>query len=275
MPSYKILSCDLDGTLLEHGTHVSEENDRAIRTLAAHGCLFVINTGRTYSEVPKELREHSAIQYIICSDGAAIYDQKNGTRIPLCMNNKVTNQVMDILADYDISLTLRENGCCYVNAKTHNDEDYIAHNANASWRRFFYLYGIPKENFSHFCREATEVEMICPFFANADERTEAAKRLAGLEGVRIASSADENLEIYSKNAGKGNALLHLAAQLGIDPSETLAVGDSENDSDMIKKAGLGLAMENACSELKTLAGAVVCRNTEHVVDYILKHYFSK
>ena len=35
MPSYKILSCDLDGTLLVHGTHVSEENDRAIRTLAA------------------------------------------------------------------------------------------------------------------------------------------------------------------------------------------------------------------------------------------------
>ena len=44
--------------------------------------------------------------------------------------------------------------------------------------------------------------------------------------------------------------------------------------DMIKKAGLGLAMENACSELKTLAGAVVCRNTEHVVEHILKHYFS-
>lgn len=275
MPNYKILSCDLDGTLLVHGAHVSEENDRAIRALVARGCLFVINTGRTYSEVPKELREHSAIQYIICSDGAAIYDQKNGTRIPLCMNNKVTNQVMNILADYDVSLTLRKDGCCYVNAKTHNDEDYIAHNANASWRRFFYLYGIPKENFSHFCREVTEVEMICPFFASANERTEAAKRLEALEGVRIASSADENLEIYSKNAGKGNALLHLAAQLGIDPAQTLAVGDSENDSDMIKKAGLGLAMENACSELKTLAGAVVCRNTEHVVDYILKHYFSK
>ena len=117
--------------------------------------------------------------------------------------------------------------------------------------------------------------MICPFFASANERTKAAKRLAGLEGVRIASSADENLEIYSKNAGKGNALLHLAAQLGIDPAQTIAVGDSENDSDMIKKAGLGLAMENACPELKTLAGAVVCHNTEHVVDYILKHYFSK
>jgi len=43
---------------------------------------------------------------------------------------------------------------------------------------------------------------------------------------------------------------------------------------MILKAGLGLAMGNAFPELKRLATATICRNTEHAVDYILKHYFS-
>ncbi|MBR2010509.1 MAG: HAD family phosphatase [Clostridia bacterium] len=275
MPSYKILSCDLDGTLFDHGKHVSEENDRAMRALTARGCLFVINTGRTYSEIPKELREHPAVQYIICSDGAAIYDKKNNTRLSLCMENEVSNQVLDILDDYDTSLTLRKDGSCYVDAATHNDADYIAHHANSAWRYFFYTYGVPKENFKGFCREATQTEMICPFFANADERAEAAERLAALESVQLASTADANLEIFSKKAGKGNALLHLAAQLGIDRAQTIAVGDSTNDSDMILKAGLGLAMENACPELKSIADAVICKNTDHAVPYILRHYLSQ
>ncbi len=274
MPNYKILSCDLDGTLFDHGTHVSEENDRAIRALAARGFLFVINTGRTYTEIPEELREHPAVPYIICSDGAAIYDKKNGTRFSLCMENEVSGKALEILADYDISLSLREAGHCYVDAATHNDAHYIAHHADAEWRHFFYLNGIPLANFAHFCREATEPEMICAFFANASEREEAAKRLAALDGVQIASTAAANLEIFSKKAGKGNALLHLAKVLGISPAQTVAVGDSANDSDMISKAGLGLAVENAWPELKFLADAVICKNTDHAVSYIAKHYFT-
>ena len=274
MSSYKILSCDLDGTLFNDGTHVSEENDRAMRTLAASGVIFVINTGRTYTEIPKELRDHPAVQYIICSDGAAIYDRKSGTRISLCMENEVSNQVLDVLADYDISLSLREGGICYVDAAAHNDEHYIAHNADAEWRYFFYLNGVARTDFLRFCRAATEPEMICAFFADAGERAVAAKSLTLLDRVQIASSAEPNLEIFSSKAGKGNALLHLLARLGVDPSQAIAVGDSTNDSDMIIKVGLGLAVENACPELKELADAVICKNTDHVVSYIAKHYFS-
>ena len=275
MPNYKILSCDLDGTLFDHGIHVSEENDRAIRALAADGVLFVINTGRTYTEIPKELREHPAVQYIICSDGAAIYNKKSSTHITLCMKKEVSNQVLDILSRYDVSLSLREDGVCYVDAAAHNDAHYIAHRADAEWRYFFYLNGVPRTDFSHFCRAAGEVEMICAFFADVGEQQEATKQLAALEGVQLASTDAANLEVFSVHAGKGNALLHLAESLGITPAEIIAVGDSTNDSDMLKKAGLGLAVSNACHELKALANAVICKNTDHVVSYIAKHYFSK
>ena len=274
MNNYKIISCDLDGTLLDHSRRMSAENDCALRALAARGCLFVINTGRAYTEIPRELREHPAVKYIICSDGAVSYDQKSSTRSLLCMSNEVTNQVLDILNDYDVLLALHKNGSNHVNAQTHHDEGYIRYHANAYWREFFYTYAVPQENFSDFCRKASETEMICPFFADMGEREEAAKRLLALGSVQVASTAGANFEIFSKEAGKGNALLHLAAELGIDPNQTIAVGDTTNDSDMIKKAGLGLAVENACPELKSIADAVICKNTEHVADYILKRYFS-
>ena len=274
MPNYKILSCDLDGTLFSGGATVSPENDRAMRALAARGVIFVINTGRTYTEVPEELKNHPAVSYIICSNGAAIYDKKNATRTALCMSKETSNKVLDILLDYDVSLSFRQEGVCYVNATAHNDEDYIAHRANAEWRYFFYLNSVPRHDFFSFFRHADEVEMTCAFFTDDRELNSAAARLSRLDGVQLASTSPANLEIFSAKAGKGTALLRLAESLGISAEDTIAVGDTTNDSDMILKAGLGLAMGNAFPELKAQAAATICRNTEHAVEYILKHYFS-
>ena len=274
MPQYKIFSCDLDGTLFGPGASFSKENDEAIRALAESGVTFIINTGRTYTEIPEILKNHPAIPYIVCSNGAVIYDRKNNTRTAFCMATAQVLEVLDILCDYDVSLSLRTDGVCYVDKQGHNDTDYEAHGANVHWRYFFYLNAVPKDDFDRFCRTVNEAEMICAFFADDRERTEAAKRLEALTGVKIASTDPSNLEIFSDRAGKGTALLYLADKLGVGHGETVAVGDTTNDSDMILKAGLGLAMENAFPELKAQADAVVCRNTEHVVPYIAKHYFS-
>ena len=271
MPSYKILSCDLDGTLFDYGTHVSEENDRAIRALVSGGALFVINTGRTYTEIPKELREHPAVQYIICSDGAAIYDQKNGTRISLCMENEVSNRVLDILADYECFPTVHYHGNSYLNADRFDRATMDYHNVNEYFRIHFELTNLPQTNFAEFCREADEVEMICTFFHSRKDLEEAAKRFEEA-GLMVAATASYNIEVFSPRAGKGNALLRLAEHLGVAREDTIAMGDSTNDLSMIRAAGLGLAMENAKEAVKAEADAVACRNTEHIMPYLLKTY---
>jgi hydroxymethylpyrimidine pyrophosphatase-like HAD family hydrolase len=56
----------------------------------------------------------------------------------------------------------------------------------------------------------------------------------------------------SKSKGMGIAL----AALGIPRENSIAIGDSKNDIDIICAAGLGIAMGNACDELKALAGAI-------------------
>ena len=89
----------------------------------------------------------------------------------------------------------------------------------------------------------------------------------------IVSSFAHNIEIISERAGKGKALHRLARLTGIDPSETIAVGDSSNDSEVIRAAGLGIAMKNAWDELKEIADEVAdCTNDEHVAKYILENY---
>ena len=50
------------------------------------------------------------------------------------------------------------------------------------------------------------------------------------------------------------------------------MGDSINDLSMIEAAGLGLAMENAKEAVKEVADAIACRNTEHIVPYLMRTY---
>ena len=61
------------------------------------------------------------------------------------------------------------------------------------------------------------------------------------------------MEINQGHANKGEALLALAKHLGIEREQTLAFGDGLNDLSMLKEAGVGVAMANACDEAKALA----------------------
>ncbi len=70
------------------------------------------------------------------------------------------------------------------------------------------------------------------------------------------------LELLSPMSGKWPALEAVAAGADIAPEEIIAVGDDTNDIEMIRRAGLGIAMGNAASEVKQAANRVVRSNAE-------------
>jgi Cof subfamily protein (haloacid dehalogenase superfamily) len=79
------------------------------------------------------------------------------------------------------------------------------------------------------------------------------------------------LEFMSPKAGKWPALAAVAARANVSPAEIIAVGDDTNDIEMIRCAGLGIAMGNAAPEVKECADVVVRSNAEGgVVDAIEK-----
>lgn len=74
-----------------------------------------------------------------------------------------------------------------------------------------------------------------------------------------------NLEIMNKGVNKGSGLLNLCRLCGVDTSEVVAVGDSKNDLSLFQAAGHGLAVANACPELKAVSDGVICSNEEHIM----------
>ena len=272
MSKYGIVASDLDGTLLRDDMSVSEENKLAIKRLSEKGVLFVPASGRTLSEIPKELLDNENIRYIIYSNGSVLADRHTGERINMCIPDRLSKQIMSTVSGLDVYITVRQNGNSYVLSDQQTNEAREYYRVCAPHIRLMDEFAVYVEDFSSMPEILLDVESCSIFFHDDSELLEARNALSLIDGLLLAEGCPHNLEIFSSFAGKGNCLKLLADKLSIDIKETIAVGDSMNDATILNTAGLGLAMENACDELKQLADEIICNNDSHAVDYILSHY---
>ena len=77
-----------------------------------------------------------------------------------------------------------------------------------------------------------------------------------IKGINQVSSIKINIEINNETTSKWSAIKVLTEKLGIKDSEIMTVGDSGNDYEMIKKAGIGVAMGNGFDEVKKVANYI-------------------
>ena len=270
--NYKIIASDLDGTLFNSNAEISPENLEAIKKLNELGVIFMPSSGRTLTEMPEFLRNNGHIRYISYSDGAAVLDKETGKTLSSCIEPPITDHLLDLLFSYDTLLTVRHGGVSYVDAAKNSHEDHMRYRMTEMYSGFIYDFSRAVNDFESFCRSLPNIEMICVFFANDGELAECKQKISEHKELTCASCEKYNIEIFSKSAGKGNALLRLAEHLGIPVCETVAVGDSPNDETMLRAAGLGLAMGNAWNELLPAADAKICDNDHHAIKYILENY---
>ena len=78
--------------------------------------------------------------------------------------------------------------------------------------------------------------------------------------VEITTSIEKNLELNAPGVNKGTGLMMLARRLGLRPDQVMACGDSGNDLEMIRRAGLGVAMGNSTRPVLEAADYVTLDN---------------
>ena len=273
MYKYKLIATDLDGTFLNSAGEVSEENLKALSKLAKKGVHLSIATGRTYTEIPLSIRECKDFQYVIYANGSAVLDRASGETMSACISPETAAQLMDIFRDYRVHITARNKGNCYYDGRypvIASQEYFRIHPAHVHCLSNF---GKPIENFDAFVRGLDEIEVFSLYFHDDAEQNACAERLARFKNVYVTGTSETNFEIFDIGAGKDNALLRLAAHIGISREEVMTLGDSENDLAMTKAAGLGLATANASEALLAACDGVICSNDEHVMRYVLEKYF--
>lgn len=270
---YRLVASDLDGTLLRNDQSLSRENAVAIAEMVAQGVEFAVSTGRTFGEIPLALQEEPNIRWFICSDGGLIYDKQEKRSYTMCMEGALQKLVLDTLFESGCFFTAHCEGVSYYDSSRMVPEEFAYHNVSPYFQQLVRQFDKPApEDFRSFCYAMNGIEQITAFFHSDELLAGCRQKLLDTGLVESAWSNPCYMELFHARAGKGRGLLRLSEILGISPADTVAIGDTANDSAILLAAGLGLATDNAKPELKAIADAVICSNEEHVAKYVLEHY---
>jgi Cof subfamily protein (haloacid dehalogenase superfamily) len=268
----KFLICtDLDGTLLWRDKTVSRENLEAIEYFKQNGGIFTFVTGR----MPYMSRQfYDAVKPnspIGCINGAGIYDFERGQYLYRRELERESLELVEYVHEHMIDMGIHVNTffAGYFCQDNEGTEYYRKRSGAEHLVRELGCIDEPiaKVLFMDTCEEN---------FQTLDAVLRSHPLYDRFDYVR----SDKILfELIPKGIGKGDALLRLADAHGIPQENTVAIGDYNNDIDMIKKAGLGVAVENATPDVLEVADLVTVSNENHaiarVIEYLEAHVIGK
>ena len=112
------------------------------------------------------------------------------------------------------------------------------------------------------------IMQITPFFSKEYE----AELMARVPGCTSGRWHPAFTDVTALGADKGEGLLAMAKHFGLNPDHTMAFGDGGNDSTMVRRAGIGVAMGNAIDELKAEADYITASVDDEGVRKALQHF---
>lgn len=250
----KLILLDLDGTLLTGDKRISPANYAALERAVDQGIHIVPSTGRFYDGMPQVVRDLPFVRYVITVNGAQIYDAHTGqilhrAEIPLDDALAIADELDRLPVIYDCFL----DGWGYMDAEHYaRIDEYISDPRVSDMVRTLRK---PVPGFRRFLAEQGKpLQKMQMFFRDMDRRAAELERLPRVfSHMSVTSSITNNIEINCADANKGAALGVLCRHLGIDIGQSMSFGDGSNDLSMIRAAGIGVAMANACDEAKALA----------------------
>ncbi len=277
-PTIRLLALDLDGTVLNNEKHISSVTKQALENAIAAGVTVLPASGRPLSGITPEFLELPGVNYALTSNGAAVYRLSDGAPIYTdYLDTQLAAELMHRLLDLNLMATFFASGKGYATA---NQLDLLPKlSISEPVREYLRNSRTVLEDPVDFIRTHGHVEKFTLNFLHDEEGhwvDEAPLRaiLADYPDLTIVSGGTDNLEITAPTASKGHALLALAEQLGIPQEQTMACGDSENDVEMLRAAGLSVAMANSEDCVFRVAKVTTTSNEENgvakaIYDYIL------
>lgn len=253
MVTPKLIALDLDETVLDRDSRLSPGTRAAFERAIAKGVEIVVATGRAMDTLPQEIRSFPGIRYAITGNGAAVYDLTTGEAL-------VRHLVPEQAVEQIIQLTQGENATLevFLHGKAYAQANYIQHPerfmADAQTKAYVQTTRNPVPDIAAFARtHRQELDSIDLVVADLDTKARLREKLRTVDGVYITTSVSRLLEVSNEACGKHRGLQFLAERLGIAQADTAAFGNADNDAEMLRWSGFGVAVDNASPGCKASA----------------------
>ena len=271
---YKLIAIDLDGTLLDDKKIIPEENLRIICELIDKGYEVVIATGRRYWSAKQLIKDIDNPLIVLANNGNIVRDSKNDEII-----------IKKYLNLDDFKTLIQEGRKKGLNPIIHVDNyeegiDLVIEMDKVHTDYYNYLSKFEEryrkvENYLEMDDDKILAVVyvgskkdLQKFHLDINERYPDSYNSHVIENI---ASAEALLEIMNPLGCKWLSLQEYAKEKGIGGSEIIAIGDDNNDAQMIKNAGCGIAMKNANEQVKNLADIITEKdNNESGVAFELR-----
>ena len=235
---YKLVVCDMDGTLLTSSHKISDHTANIIKQIEDNGVKFIIATGRPYPDA-KFYRDSLKLKsYLITSNGARAHDEDNN---PIVVEN-IPKELVKRLLTYNVGKDIHRN--IYLN------DDWIIEYEIDGLIEFHKEsgYGFNIDNLNKYENE----EAAKVFFLGKDKEIKNLEKNMEKEfqnELSITVSSPFCLEFMKKGVNKAETLKKVLKLLNIKAEEVIAFGDSMNDYEMLSLVGKPFIMGNANQRL--------------------------
>ncbi len=256
---YRLIVSDLDGTLLQDDSTLSEYTKAIIHKVSEHGIDFMLATGRIFGGARIFAKELNLNTPILSCNGALIKEAKGKLLYGKPIEPNSLTKVFQMLIERKLYFHFYGEQTFYTQKFSEHLSGFYAFNQKLS----------EKDRFPMVEVDPTEIvgkdiiyKVLVQCGENKDSRKELYEQLIQIPGISVTSSWFDTFDICADQVSKGLAIERYAKERGINQSEIICFGDNYNDMEMLRYAGLGVAVENGVEELKKNADYITGSNNE-------------
>lgn len=261
----ELVAIDIDGTLLNSSIQLTDRVEKAIKAATAQGVKIVLATGKTRVAALDILTRLGLQTPGIYVQGVVTYSADGSIQNQLILKDSVVRQVLTFAEDRGFTALAYSGSRILMRAHNADIEAAIRKYHDSTPE----IVG-PIQNLLASV-SINKVVLI------GDARAITALRWQlniqiGTSARLVQAGIPSMLEVLPPGASKGTALKRLASELKITTDRIMAIGDAENDVEMIQFAGIGIAMGNADDKTKAAANHVVATNDADGVAEALERF---
>lgn len=265
---YRAIASDLDGTLLQSDLTISDRTRASFDSAEAAGLRIVLATGRPPRWIPPVTEQLGERGLVVCANGASIYDPVRGELIHRTDIDAAdaASMVKDLRDEFPDAVFSVEQGMDF-------GIDIAIEDLRPEFARKLPDGTIaPIETFLD-----DPVTKLIARLPRSDDETlpDRAQRIVGDRGLVTHSTQPWFLEISHPSVHKAVTVERVLEDAGIAGEEVLAFGDMPNDIELLRWAGLGVAMANASPSVREVADEVTLTNDEDGVAVVVERMLER
>lgn len=258
MKKIKLIACDLDGTLLLNGAQQLQPETCTLiaRLMDEKGILFCAASGRQYANLQRLFAPVKERISYLCENGCLCY----------CFGKCIHREQMETDLAREIIQMIREEGSAEILVS--GEKIHYVQPKDISF--YHHMHNVVKNDVTIVpdLMEIPEPYLKISLFERGGlYDTEKWQRIFGSRCTVVAGQG-EWLDMMPRGVNKGAGLLPILAHLGIDPSECMAIGDNDNDREMLELVGFPAAVKSAKASIRALA-KLATDTVEHLFEKLL------